>query len=164
MRLRGEKLSLQEKSTTRSANSASAAGVHRLRHASLGVLALTVIEYGFGMYVNLYVTLPRADHGGSLGSVISNGPWTLTTHVLIGLLLGIAGIGVLVLSIRFRRPGVIILSAIGLLALASADATGNSFATGGKPVDSMGMSVLTGVALLCYAANLYLVRPGGQHE
>ena len=35
---------------------------------------LTVAEYGIGMYVNLYVTIPRSDHGHGLGTAISNGP------------------------------------------------------------------------------------------
>ena len=30
----------------------------------------------------------------------------------------------------------------------------------GDAADSMAMSVMTGVALLCYAANLYVLRPG----
>lgn len=157
-------MSLREKSVTRSAKIGPAAGVNRLRNAILGVLVLTVIEYGFGMYVNLYVTVPRADHGGSLGNVISNGPWTLTTHAILGLLLGIAAIGVLALSIMSRRIGMIVLSAMGLIVLALADFAGTSFAGSAHPADSMAMSVFTGIALLCYATGLYLVRPGGLHK
>lgn len=40
----------------------------RIRQGSLGVLVLLVLEYGFGMYVNLYVQVPGADHGGGIGS------------------------------------------------------------------------------------------------
>jgi hypothetical protein len=130
-----------------------------VRRGSLAVLVLVVAEYGLGMYVNLYVTVPRADHGRSVGSAIANGPAVLSTHAVIGLLLGLGALGVLVQAVIARHPGAIVSSAVGLIALASAAATGASFTSSGQPVDSMGMSVLTGVALLCYAATLYLVRP-----
>jgi hypothetical protein len=45
----------------------------RIRRGSLAVLVLTVLEYGIGMYVNLYVSVPAADHGGDLGHAIANG-------------------------------------------------------------------------------------------
>jgi hypothetical protein len=39
---------------------------------------------------------------------------------------------------------------------------GASFTSGAHPADSMAMSVFTGVGLLCYAANLYLLPPPGR--
>jgi hypothetical protein len=65
------------------------AGLARARRGSLAVLVLVVVEYGIGMYVNLYVTIPRADHGHGLRSVIANGPAMLSIHAVIGLLLGL---------------------------------------------------------------------------
>jgi hypothetical protein len=47
-----------------------------------------------------------------------------------------------------------------VFALAFASVTGTSFTSTGDAADSMAMSVMTGVALLCYAANLYALRPG----
>src|SRR6266536_2354849 len=123
-------MNLDAESPARPLRAAGAAGLARLRRGSLAVLVLTVVEYGIGMYVNLYVTVPQADHGASVGSAITNGPATLSPH--------------------------------GVFALASADATGASFTSSARPADSMAMSVLTGVALLCYVANLYLLRPSGQ--
>jgi hypothetical protein len=132
----------------------------RLRRASLGVLVLTLVQFPIGMYVNLYVAVPRADHNGSVGTVLSNGPATLTVHVVTGLLLLLGAIGVTVLAARLRHPGAIIASAAGLVALAGAAGLGAGFTTGGgQPGDSMGMAVLTAVALLCYAAVVYLQRP-----
>lgn len=139
---------------------APASGAARLtwaRRASLAVLVLLVIEYGLGMYVNLYVAVPAADHGGSLGGVISEGPGLLSAHAIVGLLLGLGALGVLVQAIRARRWVVTATSAIGLFAVAFAAVTGTDFTTTGKAADSMAMSVMTGVALLCYAANLYLL-------
>jgi hypothetical protein len=104
-----------------------------IRRASLAVLAILVLEYGIGVYVSLYATVPRADHGAGLATAIA------------------------------RRPAVIVTSALGLFAIAVAAATGASFTSSGQAADSMGMAVMTGVALLCYAANLYLLpRPAGQ--
>jgi hypothetical protein len=130
----------------------------RIRRGSLAVLVLTVLEYGLGVYVNLYVSVPAADHGGDLGSAVANGPAVLSVHAVTGLLLGLAALGVLTQAILGRHPGAIAASALGLFALAFADVTGESYTSSGDAADSMGMAVLTGAALLCYTANLYLLR------
>jgi len=85
------------------APTAVTAGLSRLRRGSLAVLALTVAEYLIGMGVNLYVTVPRADHGSSLGAEISNGPAVLSLHAVAGLLLGLGALGVLVQSVLARH-------------------------------------------------------------
>ena len=138
---------------------APATGTARLawaRRTSLAVLVLLVVEYGLGMYVNLYVAVPAADHGGSLGGVIAEGPAMLSVHATVGLLLGLGALGVLVQAIRARRWAVIATSAVGLFAVAFAAVAGTAFSTTGEAADSMAMSVMTGVAMLCYAVNLYL--------
>ena len=89
-------MSIDAKSATRSAGAAAPAGLARVRRGSLAVLVLVVAEYLIGMYVNLFVTIPRADHGHSVGTAIANGPAILATHAVIGLLLGLAALGVLV--------------------------------------------------------------------
>jgi hypothetical protein len=141
------------------ARTTAPARLARVRQASQAALALLVAEYVIGMYVNLYVTIPRADHSHSLGTAISNGPAMLTIHAVIGLLLGLAALGVLVRAVIARHLGAIASSVAGLLVLAFASAAGASFTSSGQPSESMAMSVLTGVGLLCYAANLYLLRP-----
>jgi hypothetical protein len=160
--MRGEQMSLQAESTARPGRAAATAGLARVRRGSLAVLALLVVEYGLGMYVNLYVTVPLADHGHSVRSAIANGPAMLSIHAVIGLLLGLGALGVLAQAVIIRHPGAIALSAAGLLALAFASVTGASFTGSGDRVDSMAMSVLTGAGLLCYAANLYLPSPAGR--
>jgi hypothetical protein len=138
---------------------ATAARLARVRRGSLAVLVVLVAEYVIGMYVDLYVTIPRADHDRGLGDAISNGPAMLSVHAVIGLLLGVGAIAVLVQAVIVRHLGAIAFSAAGLLALVFASVTGASFTSSGKPSESMAMSVLTGAGLLCYAANLYLLRP-----
>ena len=78
-----------------------------IRRASLAVLAILVLEYGIGVYVSLYATVPRADHGAGLATAIARGPAALSTHAVLGLLLGLGAIAVLVQAIRTRRPAVI---------------------------------------------------------
>jgi hypothetical protein len=66
----------------------------RIRDASLAVLAILVLEYGIGIYVSLYSTVPRTDRGASIATAIAHGPAALSTHAVLGLLLGLGGIAV----------------------------------------------------------------------
>jgi hypothetical protein len=142
----------------------SLAALCRLRRGSLAALVLVVVEYAIGAYVNLYVTVPAADHGRGLSTAISNGPAPLSVHAVVGLLLGVAAVGVLVQSIMARRWMVAGVSAVGLLALALASVAGTGFVRTGDTSASMAMSVLTGIALLCYAVNLYVLGPASRRE
>jgi len=155
-------MSVETESSAPSARTAAAAGLARLRRGSLAVLVLLVAEYAIGMYVNLYVTVPGADHRGSLGAAIANGPAALSVHAVLGLLLGLGALGAAAQSILVRRWGLIVASVIGLLAMIFASVAGTGFTSTGDDSASMAMSVLTGVAMLCYAANLYLLRTGAQ--
>lgn len=152
-------MSVKTESPAPRARTAATAGLARLRRGSLGVLVLLVAEYVIGTYVNLYVTVPRADHGGGLGSAIANGPASLSVHAVIGLLLGLGALGAAAQSILTRHGGLIALSVIGLLAMIFASVAGTGFTSTGDDSASMAMSVLTGIAMLCYAANLYVLRP-----
>jgi hypothetical protein len=136
---------------TRAARPETPAGPARLRRSSLAVLVLIVTEYLIGIYVSLYVTVPKADHGAGLGGTISAGPAILSIHAAVGLLLAIGALGVLVQAIRGRRWGMTALAAAGALALAFASVAGASFTSTGDTADSMAMAVMTGIALLCYA-------------
>jgi hypothetical protein len=142
----------------------SARGLARLRRGSLAVLVLLVAEYALGMYVNLYAAVPGADHGGGLGGAIANGPASLTVHATLGLLLGLGALGVAVQAILIRRWVMVAASVVGLLAMIFASVAGAGFTSTGDTSASMAMAALTGVALLCYAANLYLLRTPAQAE
>jgi hypothetical protein len=140
------------------------AAASRLRRASMAAIVLVVAEYAIGMYVNLYLAVPKADRGGGVGTAISNGPALLSVHAVVGLLLGLAALGVLVQSIMARHWIVIAVSAVGLLALAFASVAGAGFVSTGDNSASMAMSALTGVGLLCYAVNLYVLCPAARRE
>lgn len=147
-------MSVGARSSSRPGAAAAAPGLARVRRGSLAALMLVTAEFGIGMYVNLYVTIPRGDHGRSVGSAIANGPAVLSVHAVLGLLLAAAALGVLVQAALARHAGAIAASTLGLFAVAFAALAGTGFASSGTAADSMAMSVMTGVAVLCYAVNL----------
>jgi len=155
-------MSVGARSPSRPLPAAAAPSLALVRRGSLAALVLVVLEFGIGMYVNLYVTVPRGDHGRSVGSAIANGPAVLSVHAVVGLLLGLVALGVLAAAALARHAGAIAASAVGLFALAFASVAGTGFTSSGKAADSMSMSVMAGVGLLCYAANLYWLRHGGR--
>lgn len=132
-----------------------------LRRASLAAFVLLLIQYALGMYVNLYVTVPAADHGQSVGKVISEGPGALSVHAVVGLLLVLDAIWLVVLSSRTRRWGVVTADAVGLVAILGAAFAGASFASQSSNGASMTMALLAGVAILSYGVSLYLLPRKG---
>ena len=78
---------------------------------------------------------------------------------VLGLLMLVAGISVLARAIRARHRRAIAASAAGLAAIIAAAFGGAAFVSNGQAGASMAMAVLTGVALLCYLANLLMVSP-----
>lgn len=131
--------------------------VRGLRRASAVALVLLLIQYMLGIGINLYVQVPHADQGHDFGTAIVNGPAAITIHIVVGLLLVLAAIGLLVQAIRARLPAVIVASAVGLVAIAGAMSSGAEFVHDASSAASMTMAVLTGVAMLGYASSLYLL-------
>jgi hypothetical protein len=136
--------------------------VRGLRRVSLAALVILLVQYGLGMYVNLYVTIPGADHGQGLGKAISNGPAALSVHAVLGLLLVLAAIGVLVQALIARRWAVLTAAAIALVAIIGAAFAGEGFVGQGQAAASMTMAVLAGVAILCYGTAVYLLPSARQ--
>lgn len=100
--------------------------------------------------------MPRTERDGH-----RSGPAAFSLHAVVGLLLGLGALGVLVQSVLARQWAVVGVSAVGLLAMAFASVAGTGFTSTGDDSALMAMSVLTGVALLCYAANLHVLRLAG---
>lgn len=129
-----------------------------LRRASFAALVLLLIQFVLGMYVNLYVTVPKGDQGGGLGKAISGGPASLSIHAVLGLLLALSAIGLLVQSVMARYWGVFAAAVIALVAIIGAVFSGTGFVNqGGQDSASMTMAVLAGVAMLCYGTVLYVL-------
>ena len=138
----------------------TASRISGLRRASFAAFVMLVVQFALGIYVNLYVTVPGADHRHGLGQAIANGPAGLTVHIVLGLLLILAALGFLVQAILARQPVLIAAAVLGLLAMIGAAASGSSFTGSGRDSASMAMAALAAVGLLCYGTSLFLLpRP-----
>ena len=140
--------------------------VSGLRRASFAAFVMLVVQFALGMYVNLYITVPSADHGNGFGQAISNGPAGLTLHIVLGLLLILAALGFLVQAILARHAALVAAAVLGLLAMIGAAASGSAFTGSGKDGASLAMALLAALGLLCYGASLFLLpRPAaGGHD
>ena len=131
--------------------------LERLRGASMGAAVMLVIQFGLGVGVNLYVTLPAAGRGGrSVGQAFSSGA-LLALHTVFGLLLVVTAVSLLVRAIAARHRPVIVTSAVGLLAIIAAAGSGASFVSDTAIGASLGMALATGVAMLCYLVSLFIL-------
>lgn len=134
-----------------------------LRKFSAAISVMLLVQYGLGMGVNLYATVPAADRGAgvaaALGRALTSQPAVLAVHTALGLLMLVAGANVLFRAIRARLGRAIGASAAGLGAIVAAAASGAAFVSNQRAGASMAMAVLTGVALLCYLANLMVAGP-----
>jgi hypothetical protein len=144
------------------ARSTAAAGqLDIVRRMSLGVAVALLVQYALGMVVNLYVTVPARDHGGGIltavGRAFANGPAAVAIHAGLGLLLIVGGINLVVRSARSRHRPLIWLSAVSLASILGAALNGAAFVNSGSNGPSLGMAMLTGVALLCSVVSLYIL-------
>jgi hypothetical protein len=148
-----------------------AGGVAILRRISLGMAIALLVQYGLGMVVNLDVTVPARDQGGgvftAIGRALANGPAGLAIHAGLGLLLIVGAIQLVVRSVLARHRPLIWLSSVSLLAIIGAAFNGAAFVNSGNDGASLGMAMLTGIALLCMTISLYVLgsAPGAaQHD
>ena len=136
-----------------------------VRRTSLGMTVVLLVQYALGMVVNLYVTVPARDQGGgvlaAIGRAFANGPASLAIHAGLGLLILAGTISLVVRSVLSRRRPLIWLSAVTLLAVLGAAGNGAAFVNSGNDGASLGMALLTGVALLCLAVTLYVTGVSG---
>jgi hypothetical protein len=127
-----------------------------LQRMSLLALLLLVAQYALGIVLNLYVAVPAADAHAGITQVITNGPLTLTLHVLLGLALVGTAIVLLVRAVVLGDRRFAVLAAGGLTTIGGAFAAGEIFVRNGQQFASAAMAILTAVALLCYIGTLTL--------
>lgn len=142
--------------TTASQQTPAAPGTRlaALRGSCMRAAVLLIIQFGLGIGVNLYVTVPG--NKSFLAAVFSSA--TLAAHAIVGLALLGAAINALVKAIRARRG--IIFTTAGLAAVLTAGLAGASFVGSGDDGASLGMALATAVAMLCYLAAIFtLSRP-----
>jgi hypothetical protein len=145
----------------RARGTAAAGQLDIVRRMSLGVAVALLVQYALGMVVNLYVTVPARDQGGGIltavGRALANGPAAVAIHAGLGLLLIVGGINLVVRAARSRHRLLIWLSAVSLLSILGAALNGAAFVNSGSNDPSLGMALLTGVALLCSVLSLYIL-------
>ncbi len=136
-----------------------AGGDEAVRRSSLGVSAALLVQYALGLWVNLYVTVPARDQGGgvlaAIGRALANGPAALAVHAGLGLFLLLGSIVLVVRAVVDRTGFFMVTSAVSLLAVLGAAGAGAAFVNSGQDGASLGMGLLTAVALLCQVINLF---------
>ena len=123
-----------------------------LRGNCMGAAVLLIVQFGLGMGVNLYVTLPA--HQSFLSTVF--GSAILAAHAIVALALLGAAIAALVRAIRARR--VVVFTALGLAAIVAAAIAGASFVGNQATGASLAMALATAVAMFGYLAAIFSLR------
>ncbi|HEY1990036.1 MAG TPA: hypothetical protein VGG43_11260 [Acidimicrobiales bacterium] len=134
--------------------------VRDLRTNSFAAAVTLIIEFGLGIWTNLYVNLPASDHGkgmfAAFGHAVADGPVGLSLHAIVGTLLVITGISAVIRAAFTRSPLSISLTGIALLGILAAWSSGTRFVADMSNGPSLTMAMATGVALLCYAVILFV--------
>jgi hypothetical protein len=130
----------------------------RLRRVSVAMLIMLVVQYGLGIFLNLYVAVPASDAHAGIFQEISTAPLALTVHVLLGLALIGTAVLLVARAVGERDRMLALLATAGLTAIGGAFGAGEIFVKNGQAIASMAMAILTGVALLCYIGTLALAR------
>jgi hypothetical protein len=144
-----------------------------LRAGFLSGVIMLVIQFLLGMAVNLFVTIPT-DHPGARPSeyfsgvaqsvtwAILHGPVLLILHASLGLLIVLSGFGLMSQAIRSRARPMIVTTGIGAVGILAAAFNGGSFLNYNEDFSSMLMAGFFAVAVLAYAAGLYITGQSGK--
>jgi hypothetical protein len=141
-----------------------------LRRQAFGAVVLICVQAGLGMFVNLFVTIPRHHSGsqptdyfsGSVKSVawaITHGALALVVHTVLGLLLALMVIGMVARALRIGRRSLTIWTIVGALFTIGAGFNGASFLNYHQDVSSFIMTILAMASLLCFVVVVYRPWP-----
>ncbi len=141
------------------------------RRWAFGLLVALLVQFGLGMYVNLFAHIPLNHPGhraknffaGSYHSVAwaetsPHAPLILAFHAGLGLLLVLGSLWLAVLAIRGRRGGIVWAAVLGALFILGAGFNGASFLNYNHDANSYVMALLFAAAVLCYI--IILALPG----
>ena len=142
------------------AGTSSATPVRGLRANSFAAVVILLIEYGLGIWINLYGHLPASDHGANIPTgfarAIANGPVGLSIHALLGVVLIVSAVTALVRSVLIHRPALIAVTVLGLVAIVVGASSGATFVGKGDNASSMTMAIAAGVAIGAYTLVLLI--------
>ena len=128
------------------------AGGWALRGNCMSAAVLLIVQFGLGIAINLYVTLP---HHKPFFSTVS-GSALLAAHVIVAVVLLAAAISALVRAIRARRA--IVPTAVGLAAVLAAATAGAAFTSTQNNGASLAMALATAVAMVSYLVAIFHLR------
>jgi hypothetical protein len=121
---------------------------------------MLLVEYGLGIWVNLYAKIPSSDHGkgtfAAFGAAVADGPVALALHALLGTLLLVTAITLIIRAALARKAAATVIGTVALLAIIAAWLSGARFTGDAADGASFGMATATGVALLCYVTILFV--------
>jgi hypothetical protein len=144
-----------------------------LRFLAFVGLLLLLVEFLFGMLVNLFVALPSPQPwttSSTSGNMQQGLAWSLEQtsmpmlllHVVLGLLLVLIALALLVLSLIARQGTWVAVSLLAAAGMVIATLSGASFVESGVAASSLAMTLGFLLALIAYALGLYIIRPKGQ--
>jgi hypothetical protein len=130
-----------------------------LRPGAFALVLLILVQYGLGMWVNLFATIPASNHGkgvlAAFGAAVAHGPAGLALHALVGTLLLLGAIAFVIRAALARKAAAVVLGGIGLLAIIAAWVNGALFVGNGANGSSFGMAMGAALALLCYTTIVF---------
>jgi hypothetical protein len=130
------------------------------------VVVVLLAQFLVGMVSNLFVKVPTEHPGAhpaeyfsgavrSVGWAVTSGPFWLSLHAGLGLLLVLGAAAALVLASVSRRRGWIVATAVGFTGVLAAGFNGASFLNYHEDVSSMLMSGGFALAMLAYLLGLH---------
>ncbi len=122
----------------------------------VAALIMLVVQYGLGIFLNLYVAVPASHAHAGIIQEIETAPVALTVHALLGLALIGTAILLVARAVGEHDRGLAVLATAGLTAIGGAFGAGEIFVKNGQPTASLAMAILTAVALLCYIGMIAL--------
>jgi choline-glycine betaine transporter len=130
-----------------------------LRGTFLVTLILLVIQYVFGMIVNLYVQFPNLSNGNGWGWAVTH-TFVVPIHIYLGtalLVVALIGLGI---SIWIRRVSEIVAATLGLAMILFAWISGAMFLANGQQSGvSLQMALGFIGAVLAYGVGCYIAHP-----
>lgn len=123
-------------------------GSDKLKKQATGILAILIIQYAFGMIVNLYIQFPQGKNEGQSWQFAWS-QWPLAVHIILGIGLVIGSIALLIRAIRFKNTAWIRVAWIGVAGIFLAALGGSLFV----PKQTAAYSLLMAASfLLAFAA------------
>jgi hypothetical protein len=134
--------------------------VRGLRANCFAAVVILLVEYGLGIWVNLYGHLPASDHGANIASgfahAVASGPVGLSIHAVLGVVLIASAATAVVRAVSVGRPVLIGSAVTGLVAVVVAGLSGARFVGDGGNAASMSMAITAGVAIFAFALVLFI--------